>query len=289
MPGPLRLRAPTSLEYFATLVADEASLPLLEAAAAIGQHANPALDPQSVLAAVDELAARLKCRLPPDAAPLQRLRLLNRYFFHELGFAGNVNDYYDARNSDLSEVLKTRRGIPITLALLYIELAAHAGLQARGVSFPGHFLVKLHMPLGEVVIDPFSGRSLSRDELEERLAPFRRRRGSASEDDPPLGLYLQAASPREMLVRLLRNLEDIHRSAEDWPRLREVLDRLVVLLPDAWCLRRERGLVQAALGSFEPAVADLEVYLRHCPDAADAAALRARIAELRRPPRGLVH
>jgi regulator of sirC expression with transglutaminase-like and TPR domain len=84
--------------------------------------------------------------------------------------------------------------------------------------------------------------------------------------------------------------KDIHRSAEDWPRLRAVLERLVVLLPEAWeALRRERGLVQAALGSFEPAVADLEVYLRHCPDAADAAALRARIAELRRPPSGLVH
>jgi hypothetical protein len=120
-------------------------------------------------------AGRCGCAaaFPADAPPLQRLRLLNRYFFQELGFAGNVNDYYDPRNSYLPDVLRTRRGIPITLALLYVELATQAGLQAAGVSFPGHFLVKLRMPRGEVVIDPFSGQSLSREDLDERLMPYR--------------------------------------------------------------------------------------------------------------------
>ena len=177
MPGSLHFEAPTALQYFATLVADDASLSALEAAISVAQDEYPGLDVQATLAQVDELAERLRKRIPADAAPLQRLRLLNRFYFHELGFAGNVNDYYDARNSYLPDVMRTRRGIPITLALLYIELASQVGLEAAGISFPGHFLVKLHMPRGEVVIDPFNGQSLSREALDERLLPKRGRCG----------------------------------------------------------------------------------------------------------------
>lgn len=281
MPGSLHFEAPTALQYFATLVADDASLSPLEAAIAVAQDAYPQLDVQDTLAQVDELADRLRRRIPADAAPLQRLRQLNRYFFQELGFAGNVNDYYDARNSYLPDVLRTRRGIPITLALLYVELATQIGLQAAGVSFPGHFLVKLHMPRGEVVIDPFSGQSLSREDLDERLLPYRRQRGLTGEFEAPLGLFLQAAPPRDVIARLLRNLKEIHRTAEDWPRLLPVLERLVVLLPEGWEERRDRGLAHAELGRYVEAAEDLGCYLDHCPSADDADALRRRLAELR--------
>jgi regulator of sirC expression with transglutaminase-like and TPR domain len=281
MPGPLHFEAPTALQYFATLVADDASLSPLEAAIAVAQDAYPRLDVQDTLAQVDELADRLRRRIPADAAPLQRLRQLNRYFFQELGFAGNVNDYYDARNSYLPDVLRTRRGIPITLALLYVELASQVGLQAAGVSFPGHFLVKLHMPRGEVVIDPFTGHSLSREDLDERLLPYRRQRGLTGEFEAPLGLFLQAAPPRDVIARLLRNLKEIHRTAEDWARLLPVLERLVVLLPEGWEERRDRGLARAELGRFAEAADDLGCYLDHCPAADDAQALRRRVAELR--------
>ena len=281
MPGSLHFEAPTALQYFATLVADDASLSPLEAAIAAAQDAYPQLDVQDTLAQVDELADRLRRRIPADAAPLQRLRQLNRYFFQELGFAGNVNDYYDARNSYLPDVLRTRRGIPITLALLYVELATQIGLQAAGVSFPGHFLVKLHMPRGEVVIDPFSGQSLSREDLDERLLPYRRQRGLTGEFEAPLGLFLQAAPPRDVIARLLRNLKEIHRTAEDWPRLLPVLERLVVLLPECWEERRDRGLAHAELGRYAEAAEDLGCYLDHCPSADDADALRRRLAELR--------
>ena len=101
MGGSLHFEAPTALEYFASLVADDASFSVVEAAIAVAQDEYPRLDPLDVLAQIDALADRLKRRLPADAGPLQRLRLLNRYFFHELGFAGNVNDYFDARNSYL--------------------------------------------------------------------------------------------------------------------------------------------------------------------------------------------
>ena len=281
MVSPLHFKTPTALQYFAALVADDASMPLLEVAATVAQDEYPGLDAQDVLAQVDALADKLKKRIPADTAPLQRLRLVNRYFFQELGFAGNVNDYYDPRNSYLPEVLKTRRGIPITLALLYVEVANQVGLCASGVSFPGHFLVKLRMPRGEVVIDPFTGRSLSRDELDERLAPYRQQRGLVGDFDVPLGLFLQAAPARDVIARLLRNLKEIHRTAEDWPRLLAVLERLVILLPQAWEERRDRGLVRAELAQPAAAVEDLEAYLEQRADAPDASALRQRAAELR--------
>jgi regulator of sirC expression with transglutaminase-like and TPR domain len=289
MASSLRFAAPTVLEYFSMLVADDASLSLLEAAAAIAQDEYPRLDTQSVLARVDALADRLKRRIPADAVPVQRLRWLNRYFFHELGFAGNVNDYYDARNSYLNAVLETRRGIPITLSLLYVELATQIGLTARGVSFPGHFLVKLKMPRGEVVIDPFTGQSLSREELDELLVPYRKRQGLEGDFEVPLGLFLQAAPARDVLARMLRNLKEIHRSAEDWPRLLAVLERLVVLLPGDWHERRDRGLAHAAIGRIDRAVDDLAAYLEHMPQAEDRGAIAERLRTLRSAGRPRLH
>jgi regulator of sirC expression with transglutaminase-like and TPR domain len=284
MSGPVHFEAPSALDFFTALVADDSSLPLLEAAIAVAQDEMPQLDVQGVLAEVDVLAERLCRRLPADAAPLQRLRLLNPYFFQELGFAGNVNDYYDPRNSLLPAVLETRRGIPITLALLYIEVAQRAGLQAEGVCFPGHFLVKLTLPNGEVVIDPFSGQSLTREDLDERLAPFRRQfegtgaRAAAAS----LASWLQPASAREILARLLRNLKEVHRSADDMPRLAAVLQRLVILLPAAASERRELALVLARLGRHSEAARELAVYLQHRPDASDAPQLREELAQWRR-------
>jgi regulator of sirC expression with transglutaminase-like and TPR domain len=280
--SPLRFEAPTLLDYFAALVVDDRQFSLLEAAIAVAQDDDPALDVQSVLAQVDRLAAKLKQRIAVDAGAMHRVHRLNRYFFQELGFAGNVNDFYDARNSHLQHVLATRRGIPITLALVYIEIAQQIGLDARPVSFPGHFLIKLKMPQGEVVIDPFTGQSLSREALDERLMPYRRRQGLVGDFEAPLGLFLQVASGRDVLARLLRNLQEIHRSAEDWPRLLAVQQRLVVLLPQAWEERRDLGLVRAELGDRDAALADLQTYLLHRPDADDARAIGARVADLRR-------
>jgi regulator of sirC expression with transglutaminase-like and TPR domain len=284
MPGPLTFETPTALEYFASLVAEDASLSLVEAAVSIAQDDFPQLDTQAVLAEIDALAARLKQRFPADAVPVQRLRWLNRFFFQELGFAGNVNHYYDPDNSYLHRVLHTRRGIPITLAILYIELASQIGLTARGVSFPGHFLIKLRMQTGqqqgEVVIDPFTGHSLSRDELDELLAPYKRNRGLQGEFDVPLGLFLQAATAREVVARMLRNLKEIHRGSRDWRRLLQVQERLVVLLPQTWEERRDRGLLYAELGLVEPAVRDLSDYLEHALDATDRDQIAERLAGL---------
>lgn len=274
--------AATPLGYFAALVSDDNHLPLLEAAAAIAQDEYPELDVQQVLGDVDQLLARVKRRTQDAADPLQRLRLLNHFFFRDMGFGGNVNNYHDPDNSYMNVLLRTRRGIPVTLAVLWLELAQGLGLNACGVNFPGHFMVKVNLPTGQVVIDPFTGQSLSREELSERLEPYKRRESLVDDFDVPVGLYLQAAQPREILVRILRNLKELHRTQEDWLRLIAVQDRLLVLLPEAWVEYRDRGLAWAELGDNRLAVSDLALYVEHAEDPLDRYAIEQRLRDLRR-------
>ena len=278
----LKFEVPSPLQYFSALVQSDEHFPLLEAAVSLAQDEYPELDVQQVLGDVDQLLARLKRRLPPDAPALQRLRALNQFFFRDLSFGGNVNDYYDPDNSFLNAVLKTRRGIPITLAVLWLELAVGLDLNAGGVAFPGHFMVKVNLPKGQVVIDPFTGQSLSREELSERLEPFRQRSGLLDDFEVPIGLYLQTAEPRDIIARMLRNLKDIHKLQEDWPRLIAVLDRMLVLHPHAWAEYRDRGLAWAQSGEPERALADLEAYLANAADALDLDAVSEQMADLRR-------
>ena len=258
----LSYTVPSSLEYFACLVQSDEHFPLLEAAASIAQDEYPELDVQQLLGDVDQMQARIRRRLASDAPSLQRLHMLNQFFYSDLGFAGNVNNYYDPDNSYLNAVLRTRRGIPISLAVLWMELAQGLGLHVRGVGFPGHFMVKVLLPKGQVVMDPTTGQSLSREDLSERLE--------------------QAATPRDIIARMLRNLKEVHRSQQDWQRLTAVLDRLVVLSPQAWGERRDRGLAHAELGNVKEAVQDLETYLAHAEDGLDADMVAERLNALRR-------
>ena len=137
------------------------------------------------------------------------------------------------------------------------------------------------LPRGQVVIDPFTGQSLSREDLSERLEPYKRRNGLVDDFDVPVGLYLQAATPRDILARLLRNLKEIHRTQDDWLRLIAVLDRLLILLPDAWVEYRDRGLAWAEMGDVRLAVADLETYVAHAEDTLDRDSIAQRLQELR--------
>ncbi|MHB8947726.1 MAG: SirB1 family protein [Rhodoferax sp.] len=278
----LSLAVPTPLEYFASLVHSDTDFALLEAAACLAQDEYPELDVQQVLGEVDQLLARLKQRVPRDAGSLQKLRALHQFFYRDLGFAGNVNHYYDPDNSFLNVILHTRRGIPISLAVLWLELAQGLGLAARGVGFPGHFMVKVNLPEGQVVMDPLDGQSLTREALAERLEPFRRRNGLMDEFEVPLGLYLQVSPPRDIIARMLHNLKEIHTSQEDWLRLIAVQDRLVVLMPQAWDEYRDRGLAHAELGHTGRALEDLETYLGNAQQGADMPAIAGRVAELRR-------
>ena len=273
---------PTPLDYFASLVQSDGNFALFEAAVSLAQDEYPELDVQAVLGEVDTLLERMRRRLPADAGPLQKLRILNQFFFRDLGFGGNANNFYDPDNSFIHALLITRRGIPISLALLWMELAQGLGLSARGVGFPGHFMVKVNLPMGQAVIDPLSGQSLSREELSERLEPYRRPSALMEDMDAPLGLYLQSAPPRDIIARMLHNLKEIYRTQEDWPRMLSIQERLIVLLPQAWPEYRDRGLAHAEMGNTEQALADLECYLVHSENLVDVNAIADRVDELRR-------
>ena len=276
----LSLTLPTPLAYFTSLVQSDDEFALLEAAICLGQDDDPDLDVQQVLSEVDQLQARLKRRVAADASPLQKLRILNQFFYQDLGFAGNLNHYYDPENSFIHRVLRSRLAIPISMAVLWLELAQGLGLAARGVSFPGHFMVKVNLPHGQVVMDPLTGQSLSREALSERLQPFRRQQGLDDEFEAPLGLFLQASPPRDIVARMLRNLQEIYTSQEDWARLIAVHNRLIVLLPQDWPVYRDRGLAHAELSHTAQAVADLQTYLDHAGQGVDRSAIAQRVLEL---------
>ena len=268
-----------SNDYFGSLVQDDANIPLFEAALFIAQDDEHPLDLGTCLTDIDKFAMRLKRRLHADIAPIPKLRLLNNFFYQELGFSGNFNDYYNPDNSYLHKVMSTRRGIPISLAVIYMELAQQIGLDVKGISFPGHFLMKLSIKTGDIILDPFNGASLSREEIEERLEPyFTHGRNPA---DPPLVSYLANATERSILARMLRNLKAVYAEQPHWKEFLDVQQKLVILLPNEIEERRDRGLAYANLDCPNAALQDIEAYLAQCPQATDAELLRMRLPELR--------
>jgi regulator of sirC expression with transglutaminase-like and TPR domain len=267
------------LEYFSTLVAEDDGLPLTEAALALAQDAYPDVDLQGTLAEIDALVVRLKRRFTPDAGVVQKLHLLNRFFFRELGFSGNLNDYYDPDNSHLNVVLRKRRGIPISLGVLYMEMGEQIGLQVRGVSFPGHFLLRVTTPGGEVMLDPSTGSALSESRIVEMLEPYVSRERESIPGT--LRALLQPASAREIIARMLRNLKAVYLQTERWQRLLAVQQRLVILLPENIEEVRDRGLAYARLDYLRPALEDLALYLEERSDAEDATVVEAELRDLR--------
>lgn len=274
----------TALEYFALLIGaptEGESIPLTEAALCVAQDVYPRLDIVEIQAEIDRLGLSLKKRVEGQPSAVERLKALNAFFFKELGFSGNRNDYYDPDNSYLNRVLERRRGIPISLAILYMEWGQQIGLPLRGVSFPGHFLVKLKGRAGDVFLDPYSGQSLSREQLEERLALFFDARGMQVPTDLALIPSVKEASARDVLVRMLRNLKSIYHERREFERLLAVQERLVVLLPDVPSERRDRGLVFAQLECPRAALEDLGYYLGVEPHAPGAEEIRRTVAVLR--------
>jgi regulator of sirC expression with transglutaminase-like and TPR domain len=207
------------LDYFGLLVADPDSVPLLEASAAIAQDACPDLDLQGVLDTFDGLASRLGDECRRVNVPEARLERALRFFHQTLGFAGNMAAYYDPDNSYLHKVLETRRGIPISLAVLFVELARSVGLAAHGVGFPGHFLVRVDFDRDVAIIDPFTGSVLDRD-LIARLADAH---------GEPAERLLAPATTHQILARMLGNLHQIHERRGD-TALREKVEARIRLL-----------------------------------------------------------
>jgi regulator of sirC expression with transglutaminase-like and TPR domain len=274
----------TALDAFTQLVkADQREIPLLESAAALALYADPNFDPDRVTGTVRAWGERLAKRVPADTSSGNRLRLLNHFFFDELGFGPREDDVLGPEDSYLHRALERRTGLPITLSVLYLEIGRSIGLRMYGVSFPGHFLVRAQLAEGTLMIDVYErGATLSAEQLRARLS-----RIAPEDDGAQLRAYLQPASERDILARMLRNLKFVHAEASDWKGLLEVQQRLVALLPQAAEERRERAAAFERLECPRAAAADLEIYLKMQPRASDARRLRMRLAELMAEARNL--
>jgi len=251
----------------------------------IAEDAYPELDVAQYLAELERLAERLREGLPPAAGLEAKVNALNRFVFGELGFSGNADNYYDPRNSYLNEVIERRSGIPITLAVVHMALGRRIGLPVEGVSFPGHFLVRIKVRGGVLVLDPFSGGApVLEDELRERLASVVPSAFTAGVPlaELPIEPFLEPATNRQILARLLRNLKAIYRDADQPERLLEVLNRMLVVAPEATGELRERGLIHARLECHRAALQDFSEYVARAPEAVDIAEIRARIVDLGR-------
>jgi regulator of sirC expression with transglutaminase-like and TPR domain len=232
--------------------------------------------PDVDLDAAREAIALLGSRAPSvDGALRNRIERLNRYFFEELGFAGNAQDYYDPRNSYLHEVVARRTGIPITLAILYMSIAEQMGLRSHGVGFPGHFLVGFEDEREDLFVDPFRGSILSASDCEALL---RGMFGSAAQLEPA---HLAPATPAQILLRMLSNLKQIFAGAENWNRAIACSDRALALFPDSAIEHRDRGLFHMRAECFRPAADDLERYLALSPHGSDRAAVEELLAVAR--------
>jgi regulator of sirC expression with transglutaminase-like and TPR domain len=253
-------------------------LPLLDTALLIARDEYPDLDPGEYIAAIQGYADALKPKLGGDADLPATLTTINRYLFEELGFAGNTSQYDDPRNSYLNQVFDRRLGIPISLAVVQIELTRRLGLPLDGISFPGHFLVRLPVDDGILVMDPYNkGRPVSADELKERASPHL---GGRPPDDVQLIEILAPATHRTILARMLRNLNGLYQHSEDWERVARTSDRLLKLTPDAAEALRDRGLAYRELGYTLGAREDLASYLQKMPTADDAESVRSTLIDL---------
>jgi len=274
------------LEAFEKVLAEkEERIDLARACLMIAQDAYPELQVDRYLGEIERMAIRLRGRLPAAGGPEESVGALNDYLFGDLGFTGNTRDYYDPRNSYLNEVIDRRTGIPITLAVVYMEVGRRIGLPLAGVSFPGHFLVRLALRGGTLVLDPFSGGApVSEGELRERLQ--RVIPEGATDGVPvaelPLDPFLEPATNRQILARLLRNLKGVYRERGAPERLLQVLNRMIIIAPEAASERRDRGYAYQKLECWRPALQDLAAYVEREPDAADVHEVRAQMVELSR-------
>lgn len=272
------------LEPFARLIAGEdARIDLARACLLIAQDAYPKLDVERYMDEIERMASRLRARLPQNCGAEERVVALNQFLYDDLGYWGNTEDYYDPRNSYLNEVIERKTGIPITMSILYMELGRRIGLPLEGVSFPGHFLVRLPLRGGMLVLDPFAGGApQSEDELRSRVK--RVIPDGVADDLPaaelPLDQFLEPATNRQILSRVLRNLKAIYRDTDKPERMLDVLNRMLLVTPDASAELRDRGYIYQRLECYRAALKDLSDYAEREPDSPDLDEVRSRLMEL---------
>jgi regulator of sirC expression with transglutaminase-like and TPR domain len=273
-----------ALEAFGELLArDDVRIDLAHACLMIAQDAYPKLDVERYLGEIERMAMRLRGRITQTLQPEERVAALNEFLFDELGYSGNTEAYYDPRNSYLNDVMERKTGIPITLSVLYMAIGRRVGLPLEGVSFPGHFLVRLRLRNGVLVLDPFAaGAPQSVTDLRERLQrvipPGALDKVAAGE--LPLDQFLEPASNRQILARVLRNLKAIYRDTDKPQEQLDVLNRMLLVAPESSAELRDRGIVYQRLECHRAALKDLSDYVEREPNAPDFEDVRVRMMEL---------
>jgi regulator of sirC expression with transglutaminase-like and TPR domain len=246
------------------------------AALTIAMEEYPQLDVEAYLRRLDRLAARVEVLAGQDRSCQNLLDSLNQILFVEEGLRGNTEDYYDPRNSFVNEVLDRKQGIPISLSVVYMEVARRLNFTLHGVGFPGHFIVKCIDGEREILVDPFDGGHLltlkNCQELLDRVY------GGSVAVQPS---FLQVMDKRAIILRMLFNLKGIYYQKEEYAKALSVVDRILILNPGIPSEIRDRGLLYMQTSLFAKALADLEYYLATAISPEDSSNIQGHIKTLR--------
>jgi regulator of sirC expression with transglutaminase-like and TPR domain len=264
-------------KFFTITERPDEEIDLFDAALLIARTAYPRLDEAVYRRYLDDLTDRLRSRLDGVHRPVAMIEKLNRILFEEEHFQGNRNNYFDPDNSFINRVIDRKCGIPITLSLLYIRVGNGAGLNFSGIPLPGHFISALSYASGRIFIDPFNGGGIL-SEKECRIMV----RGRLGDTSPFDTRRLPSAGPKEILIRMLRNLKAIYLHTNEDMKAFEMLQWILTLAPDAANELRERGMIYEALGNTDRAVADYERYLELSPGAESERVIGPKIERLKR-------
>jgi regulator of sirC expression with transglutaminase-like and TPR domain len=269
------------VEAFAALVGpgvEDERIDLVRAALTIARTEYPELDVEAYVDRVDDLARRAERSVSDMGEPKENIAAINQILFEETGLRGNRDDYYDPRNSFLNDVLDRGLGIPITLALLYMEVGRRIGFPLFGVGMPGHFLLKHYDIDGrETLIDCFNGGNiLTQQDCQRRLDEIYAGQMTLRPE------FLFAISRRQMLTRILNNLKTIYLSGRNFRKALPIIDLVLVIYPRSPEDVKQRASLRHSLGQTRAAVEDLENYLKMSPDASDADEIRQTALSLRR-------
>jgi len=269
------------IQAFAALVRSEIEderVDILRAALTFSRIHEPALDVEHYVRRVDELAARVATKIDDPDDPVQIIAALNDVLFREEVFRGNTVDYYSPRNSFLHHVLDRRLGIPITLALVYMEVARRVGFQLFGVGMPGHFLLKHYDVDGHsILIDAFErGSIVTEDDCRQKLDSIYSGQVTLQPE------FLLPVTRRQMLTRMLNNLRSIYLSQRDFRRAVQVVDLVLVIYPRSPEDMKQRAVLRYNLNDFRGALSDFEEYVKMSPDASDAEEIKQTALSLRR-------
>jgi len=271
------MNAKTKVELEQALSLSDKQINLAEAALMVAQLEYPQLDIKNYLLQIQQMADEISHRLPASPSAGDTLNQLNQVLFVEKGFSGNRDNYYDPRNSFLNDVIDRKMGIPISLSILYLQLGESLGLPLAGVSFPGHFLVKLDLDDGAIILDPYyGGISLSEDDLYERLQDFY---GDKFKREDTFSL-LESSSKQDIVTRIMRNLRNLYMHDGDWEKALLMADMMVDFDTDKADVIKSRAAIYDKLECGLAALNDYKSYLKMKPNAADTMKIRERIIRL---------